>query len=274
MLPFSTFAAQFPGVSSRVVPVISNGKPTTRKAICIETSAAGAFDMFDKLYRENESFRRHAKSLGGEWSGYASGETPESFISGRCLPSALAAAKAAKARINAPLARSAPVAAFVGPAFSVGRLLQGHPKACYTRPRSKLPPKTFTLNIGYPGHIRQENIDPTFATIAKGITEYTLRGGIATVRLAFPSGLNGPNNGHDAVILFVDVPATNLALLSAVTSLAFERGLNMALGMTLSSLDRDSLRVLHVNTPGTLPMLGELDRDAETVAKMGLTGTP
>ncbi len=273
MLPFSAFAAQFPGVSSRVVKTTqSEGPVRETRMIHVQTTAAGAFDILSAMHADNAEFRGHVRDRDLEWCGFAPGETPREFLETRALRSALEKAKAAKARVNTPLTRSAPVAAFVGPAFSVGRLMQGHPKACYTRPRSKLPPKTFTLYSGYSWTVDESTIAPVFAAIARGITDYTLRGGIANVRLAFIAGFKKPNEGHEGIILSIDIPASNLALLSAICSTAFGRGLVNPLSKTLSGMSDDSLPILRI--ADGLQVSGKPQQDAAMVAALGLTGAP
>jgi hypothetical protein len=274
MLPFSTFAAQFPGVSSRVVKTTTRAKPSPRETrmIHIQTTASGAFDMLNMLLADNAEFREYVNDRDLAWAGFESGETPRQFLADRVLRSALEKAKAAKARVNAPLTRAAPQPAFIGPAFSIGRLLQGHPKACYTRPRAKLPPKSFALYSGYSWTVDESTLAPVFASIAKGITDYTLRGGIATVRLAFIYGFRKPNAGHDGVIFSVDIPASNTALLSGICSTAFGRGLVIPLAKTLSGYRDDSLPVLKI--ANGLQVIGKPTDDSAMVASLGLTATP
>jgi hypothetical protein len=274
MIPFSTFSEQFPGVSSRVVKTTARANPFPRdtRMIHVQTTASGAFNTLNTLHSDNAEFRGYIEDRGLAWAGFEPGETPREFLETRALRSALEKAKAAKARVNTPLTRSAPVAAFVGPAFSVGRLMQGHPKACYTRPRAKLPPKTFTLYSGYSGTVDESTLSPTFASIAKGIMDYTLRGGIATVRIAFIYGFSKPNEGHEGLIFSVDIPASNTALLSGVCSTAFNRGLVIPLAKTLSGMRHDGLPVLRI--ADGLQIMGKPANDAATVAGLGLTSAP
>jgi hypothetical protein len=272
MIPFSVFSKQFPGVSS-IVLGCKRRAPKQEKLIRLHGTPQSLSTVFKTLMANSAEFKGYlSPDRPNSWAGFGPGETPRTLIESGTLPSALAAVKKAAGTLSAPLARSVPQPSFVGPSFSVGRLIQGHPKACYTRPRAKLPPKNIDLYAGYHCGVSAESLSPIFASIARGISDYTLRGGVVTVRLNVLSGFALPNEGHTGLVISVDIPTGNLGALAGVCSVAFDRALNLALAQTLSGQAHDSLPVLTVAEKGKHQITGDPATDRATLAAINISG--
>lgn len=272
MLSYTALSQQFPGVSSiSVLCKRMGGPPKNTRLIRLHATASGFFEILRTLTKDNREFQKYADlDRSSTWAGFASGETPRKFIEAGFLPSALEAVKKAAGKLSAPLVRAAPQPSYIGAAFNVGRIVQGHPKPCYTRPRAKLPAKTLDFWAGYSAYDKAETLAPVFAAIARSVADYTLQGGVVTVRLNRISGFALPNEGHDGCFFSIDIPIGNLSALSAVCSVTFDRALCLRFAQVLSGKANDSLPVLHVAGKVLHQITGKPAEDRATLKSLSI----
>lgn len=242
----------------------SRTKTGTRHYFRSKKTVSQWFEMARVLSEENspagQRLKREFEGKDGSWSGLGKQRIlgPKGVLETGIIDTAVKAFQDANADIDTHLMRAQPVMAVVGSSFSVGRVMQGHPKAAIYRPRAKLPPKQIQLTINVSCAISAEAIAASMGKIAKACWEYITAGGIVELTVSFIHNFTRPEQFDgkrvDGILDTIKINPSSMAAYASAASGQFYRCLSMALASTLSGDYSDGLPLGEWDNPASFPI--------------------
>lgn len=207
--------------------------------------------------------RRYLPDSPYHWAGFEK-ESPKTALQARASADAFAALESNKATLHAPLkAPAKPQLSPVGSSFSMGRIMQGHPVACFRRPRTALPPKTINIALSVSAFVDQSAIAASIAKIAAAAWSYHLNGGSVTIKLHYLLAYSKKSpDGASGLISTIIIPIADIASLATGASVQFFRGIAIPAAKCLSGADDDGLPVADSTIPGVFTLNGKPENDA------------
>jgi hypothetical protein len=171
-------------------------------------------------------------------------------------------------KIRTNLTRAKPELSIVGSAFSVGRVMIGHPKAAFRRPKTRLPAKRVELAISVSGSVDHKDISRSMARIVNAAYRYHEAGGPVTLRVHYllMFHVNNPETGSKGLVCSLDIPLTSGSLAAFGGSVQFFRAFAIPLAQALSGTAHDSLQCGQYNDPRIIGIHGR-SNDAEATIK-------
>lgn len=210
----------------------------------------------------------HAQAS-SRWLGFGKQEKIAALDAG-VIDTALEAFQKAQGGLETHFTRAAPVLAPVGTAFSIGRIIQGHPKAALYRPKAKLPAKRIEVCLSVSGSVPADQIAAQMSKIAKAIWQYSMAGGVVEFSVAFLCAFHQnqtwQGQSHTGFLDVLTINPSNAAQYSTAASGQFFRGFYISLAQALSgdTSGTDSLMCLNYNKPGVFQFTGYM-KDADKV---------
>lgn len=217
---------------------------------------------------QNPRLSREIADMGGDWTGE---NAPLKALEQGYSPDALAAFQASSAALSGPLQRGSPLLANQGPAFSIARVIQGHPIACFKRPRVKLPPRNLEFSVNCNGAVTPSDISNPVARIARAAWEYQAAGGPVTVTAHYLYSLKYANGPVTCAIISLALPLANLSQFATGASVQMYRAFAMPLrNVTLAGSYTPSAPLVRWNNPRIQVLTGNPDTDALALKALGV----
>ena len=223
---------------------------------------------------QNSRAMGKAKTRTDSWAGFHQ-ESPAKAIEALNSKDAHSVFQKNDAELLAPLkARAKPIASPVGASFNMGRILSGHPIACYRRPRVKLPPKTINVCLSVSARINEEQIAKTISKIARAAWEYHLQGGAVKFVMHTLYFYSAPSkDGAKGMLISCDLPIQDVSAIATGASVQFFRGFGIPLAKAYSGAGaEDALWPGDYLIPGMLTLCGDPVKDAKILASLGVKG--
>lgn len=206
-----------------------------------------------------------------KWSGLGA-QTADNVIETGLVDAAVETFKTAKASFQPPLIRGGFVQAVQGPAFNIGRIIEGHPLCALNRPRAKLPPLNLNIVLSISWRIAAEEVAASLVQIIRAAWQYKLAGGIVSLTLHYCSGFSAPHLGCSGLLMSIRVPLANQGQLASVCSIQFFRAFYLPFAKALSGKHDDSLPLVQYCPANSYQLTGKRADDALILAALRIPG--
>jgi len=222
----------------------------------------------------NAPLRDYLAKNVGNWAGCLNGETLQGMLDTAHNLTAFKAFEAEKSRIETPYTKAKPQLSPVGAAFSIGRVIQGHPVACYRRPKTRLPAKVVECSISVSAVVDHAQVSASMARIVNAAHHYHVAGGAVklTVHYLLAFLAKNPETGAQGLVVSLDIPLADSALAAFSASIQFFRIMAIGLAQALSGVKRDSLQVWRLDKRGLVGIHGMADDGVATLEALKVTG--
>jgi len=208
------------------------------------------------------------------WAGMENQETLSECLESAFCKTAFEAFEKEKQHIQTPLKHGKNQLSPVGSAFSMGRVMSGHPVASYRRPRVQLPAKVIDCTLSVSACVEHQAVSASMAKITNAAFRYNAAGGPMILRCHYLLIFRSANaeTGAQGLVLSVDIPLTNGALASFGGSVQFFRAFAIPLAQALSGYEHDSLQCGQWTKKGALGIHGKANDGASTIEALRITG--
>lgn len=165
------------------------------------------------------------------------------------------------------------IPAITGGAWVIPQFLAGNPMCARAKPRARLPHKDFHVSFRADAGINQSDISTTAAALVRGLWNYTLGEGSATLRVTyvFGYGKTAPD-GAKALLVSLDIPLASKNSAALGFSTAMYRSILMSIASRLTSpVDHDVIPHKDGFRPrNTISLSGDSFDDKTTLAALGI----
>ena len=236
-----------------------DAKGTVKPVFHSSLTPAEWFNRAKDLMLEGQQFHT------GQWEGTGTQNASDMVHTG-LINEAVKAFESAVAEIDTHLAHGSPELHAVGSAFSIGRIMSGHPKAAIVRPRTKLPPKSIDLTLNAWAGLKAEDIARSMSKIAKAAWQYISAGGIIELRVSYLHNFTQPQvwNGieHWGFLDTLKINPMSMAAFASAASGQMYRALSIPIALKLSGQHHDGLPLGKWCNPATHAIQGNKADDA------------
>ena len=224
----------------------------------------------------NATLRGYLAKNVGTWAGCCNNETLQGMLDTAHNLTAFKAFEAEKSRIETPYTKAKPQLSPIGSAFSIGRVIQGHPVASYRRPKTKLPPKAVECSISVSAGVDHAKVSASMARIVNAAHHYHVAGGAVklTVHYLLAFHQKNPETGAQGLVVSLDIPVADSALAAFSASVQFFRIMAIGLAQALSGTRGDSLQCWKLDKRGLVGIHGMADDGSTTLDALKVTGYP
>lgn len=259
-----------PEIKTEILPIARIHRKSSPTKIYRFTGTPGEFlSLMASMSKTNGKLSRGLSERTGSWSGLGSETGLDATMAGYSQ-NALKAFESASAALGPSKARGTPQLSNQGPAFSMARVIQGHPVASFKRPKTKLPPVSLDLTVNAWCGRKPEDIQNALAKIARAVWDYQVAGGPVSLTVHHLYHFTQARDGHWGFMASLKIPLSNGSQFATGASLQMFRGLAMPLASTLSGDPGDGLPLATWDNPKTLPISGEPSEDAAILAKLAI----
>ncbi len=181
---------------------------------------------------------------GADWQGLGPEQDQDSLDSSGIPMRARNAMQSATAALVRKPSRPGQIRpSIVGGTWSVPAVLANLPLAARTRIRSKLPPLSIRIVCTWSASVRDSDLAPMFAKLARAIWDYTLAGGAVDLRAYGLGFARASSTGAKGIILETRVPCSDVSQIALALSNVYFRAITGPLCTAFSESTQDSIRV-------------------------------
>lgn len=221
----------------------------------------------------NAPLRDYLATNVGRWAGCCNDETLQGMLDTAHNLTAFKAFEAEKSRIETAYTKSKLQLSPVGAAFSIARVIQGHPVACYRRPKTRLPVKVVECSISVSSEVQHGKVSASMARIVNAAHHYHVAGGPVKLTVHYLLAFNqkNPETGAQGLVVSLDIPVADSALAAFSASVQFFRIMAIGLAQALSGTRNDNLQCWKLDKRGLVGIHGMADDGAATLEALKVT---